>query len=83
MKKLKEILIKFFLGIVPLFFIMVTILVFALYYTYEKSEQTMYNNGIHEEDDGKWGLVSVYKGGNCYYACDKCGKVIHTYNTNN
>lgn len=79
MKKLKEALIKFFLGVVPLFFIMLTILVFALYHTYAKSEQTMYNNGIHEEDDGKWELVSVYKGGNYYYACDKCGKVIHTY----
>ena len=83
MKKLKEALIKFFLGIVPLFFIMLTILVFAFYYTYEKSQQTMYNNGIHEEDNGKWEIVSVYKGGNYYYACDKCGKVIHTYNTNN
>lgn len=82
MKKLKEILIKFFLGIAPIFFIVLTILVFALYHTYEKSQETMYNNGIHEEDNGKWELISVYKGGN-YYACDKCGKVIHTYNTNN
>lgn len=83
MKKLKEVLIKFFLCVVPLFFIMVTILVFAMYHTFEKSEQAMYNNGIHEEDNGKWELISVYKGGNYYYACDKCGKVIHTYNTNN
>lgn len=78
MKKLKEVIIK----LAPLFFIMATILVFALYHTYEKSQQELYNNGIHEEDDGKWELVSVYKGGN-YYTCDKCGKVIHTYNTNN
>ena len=78
MKKLKEILIK----LAPLFFIVATILVFALYHTHEKSQQELYNNGIHEEDDGKWELVSVYKGGN-YYTCDKCGKVIHTYNTNN
>ena len=78
MKKLKEVLIK----LAPLFFIMATILVFALYHTYEKSQQTMYNNGIHEEDGGKWEIVSVYKGGN-YYTCDKCGKVIHTYTTNN
>ena len=74
MKKLKEVFIK----LAPLFFIMATILVFALYHTYEKSQQELYNNGIHEEDDGKWELVSVYKGGN-YYTCDKCGKVIHTY----
>lgn len=82
MKKLKEVLIEFFLCIV-VFFIMITILVFVVYYTHEKSEQAMYNNGIHEEDNGKWELISVYKGGNYYYACDKCGKVIHTYNTNN
>ena len=79
MKKLKENLIK----LAPLFFIMATILVFALYHTYEKSQQELYNNGIHEEDGGKWEIVSIYKGGNYYYACDKCGKVIHTYNTNN
>lgn len=82
MKKLKEVLIKFFLCTV-VFFIMITILVFVVYYTHEKSEQAIYNNGIHEEDNGKWKLISVYKGGNYYYACDKCGKVIHTYNTNN
>ena len=82
MKKLKKVLIKFFLGIAPLFFIVATILVFALYHTHEKSEEIMYNNGIHEEDGGKQEIVSVYKGGN-YYACDKCGKVIHIYSTNN
>lgn len=83
MKKLKENLIAIFLGVLPLVFIMITILILGIFYTHEKSEQAMYNNGIHEEDDGKWELISVYKDENYYYACDKCGKVIHTYNTNN
>ena len=72
MKKLKKTLIKFFLGIAPLFFIMLTILVFALYHTYEKSQQTMYNNGLTEGANGKWELVKFFKVEN-FYDCYNSG----------
>lgn len=81
MKKFMENLICVLLAALPVLLIAVA-LIFAMIHTYEKAEQAVYNNGIHEEDGGKWELVSIYGEGNYYYACDKCGKVIHTYNIN-
>lgn len=82
MKKLKKILIDILI-LLPALFITFIIFIFILTYIYSSTEQRIYNNGIHEDCGGTWELVSVYEDDNYYYSCDKCGKVIHVYDTNN
>ena len=77
MKKLKEILIHIFVGILPIIFLSMVFIVFSILYIDEQTNISLYNNGIHEEDGGKWELVSIHKGNVCYYCCDKCGNIIH------
>ena len=83
MKKLKEILILIFVGILPIIFLSLTFIAFCVLYIDEQTNISLYNNSIHEEDGGKWELVSVHKGNVCYYCCDECGSVIHFSDTNN
>lgn len=82
MKKLKEILIYIFVGILSIIFLSIIFIVFSILYIDEQTNISLYNNGIHEEDGGKWELVSVHKG-EVYYYCDKCGDIIHFSDTNN
>lgn len=77
MKKLKEILIYIFVGILPIIFISMVFITFSILYIDEQINISLYNNGIHEEDGGEWELVSIHKGNECYYCCNKCGDVIH------
>lgn len=83
MKKLKEILIYIFIGILPIIFLSMVFIIFSILYIDEQTNISLYNNGIHEEDGGKWELVSVHKGNVYYYCCDKCRNVIHFSDTNN
>ena len=54
MKKLKEILIYIFVGILPIIFLSMVFITFAILYIDEQTNISLYNNGIHEEDCGKW-----------------------------
>lgn len=58
-------------------------IIFSILYIDEQTNISLYNNGIHEEDGGKWELVSVHKGNVYYYCCDKCENAIHFSDTNN
>jgi hypothetical protein len=83
MKKLKEILIYIFVGILPIIFLSMVFITFSIFYIDEQTNISLYNNGIHEEDGGKWELISVHKGNVYYYCCNECGNIIHFSDTNN